>query len=109
MMERLVAKSNSRSKPRGGASGIGPAALIGRKVVLDTAGPITYLGTLAEILDDGFVLTGADYRDRSEGHITKEAYVCEARANGINANRARVFVFHHVVISISALDDVILN
>lgn len=81
--------------------------LIGREVVLDTAGPITYLGTLTEIRPDGFWLRDADFRDKSEGHVTKERYVCEAKKNGIRANRKRIFVLAEAVISCSALEDVV--
>jgi hypothetical protein len=84
-------------------------AFVGRKVVLDTAGTITYLGTLKEIHPDGFWLEDADFRDQREGHQTKEHYVAEARTIGIRPNRRRVFVFRHVVISISALDDVVID
>ncbi|HKQ50671.1 MAG TPA: hypothetical protein VJZ71_21550 [Phycisphaerae bacterium] len=80
---------------------------VGRQVVLDTAGPIMFLGTLEEIRPDGFWLADADLRDRSEGHDTKEHYACEAKLQGIRANRRRLFVAAHVVISVSALDDVI--
>jgi hypothetical protein len=82
-------------------------SLVGRTVVLDTASPITYLGTLQEIRPDGFWLEDADFRDSREGHQTKEHYVVEARTLGIQPNRRRVFVFRDVVVSISALDDVI--
>ncbi|MCG8406798.1 MAG: hypothetical protein MI923_16500 [Phycisphaerales bacterium] len=85
------------------------AQLIGHEVVLDTAGPMTYLGTLREIHRDGFWLEGADIRDRSEGHVTKERYICEARTHGIRANRKRIFVFAETVISCSALDDVVID
>jgi hypothetical protein len=84
-------------------------ALVGRQVVLDTAGPVTFLGTLKSVGPAGFLLEGADIRDRNEGHVSKERYVCEARESGIRANRARLFVFAHVVISISALEDVLIE
>ena len=83
--------------------------LVGFDVVLDTAGPVTYLGTLSEICPDGFWLTDADIRDRTEGHVSKERYVCEAKDNGIRANRRRIFVFREVVVSCSALDDVVID
>ncbi len=83
--------------------------LIGFEVVMDTAGPVSYLGTLAEICPDGFWLTDADIRDRTEGHVSKERYVCEAKDNGIRANRRRIFVFREVVVSCSALDDVVID
>ena len=82
-------------------------SLFGRQVVMDTAGPITYLGKLVEARADGFWLEAADLRDKSEGHVTKESYVWEAREQGVRANRRRIFVFAHVVTSVSALDDVI--
>jgi hypothetical protein len=81
--------------------------LIGREVVLDTAGPVTYLGTLRAICAEGYWLENADFRDRVEGQATKERYVCEAKEQGIRPNRRSVFVFSHVVISISSLEDVI--
>lgn len=80
--------------------------LLNRQVVLDTAGPIIYLGTLEEVRPDGYWLIDVDLRDRTEGHVTKESYICEAQQRGIRPNRRRVFVMSHVVISISALDDV---
>lgn len=81
--------------------------LLGQQVVLDTAGSLTYLGTLQGIGGDGFWLEDADIRDRSEGHQTKEHYICEARENGVRANRKRIFVFREGVMSMSALKDVI--
>jgi hypothetical protein len=80
--------------------------LIGNKVVLDTAGPIIYLGTLRAVTSEGFWLSEADVHDRSEGSMNKELYVIEARRQGISANRRRVLVLRSVVTSISALDDV---
>jgi len=84
-------------------------SLIGRQVVLDTAGTVVYLGTLEEVRPDGFWLREADLSDRREGHATKELYIHDARRAGINPNRRRVFVFSHIVNSISALDDVVAD
>jgi hypothetical protein len=84
-------------------------SFVGRQVVLDTAGPIMFLGTLEQVRPDGYWLRDADLRDRSEGHNTKEHYACEAKTQGIRANRRRLFVAAHVVISVSALDDVIAD
>jgi esterase/lipase superfamily enzyme len=83
--------------------------LIGQEVVLDTAGPVTFLGTLKGICPEGFWLENADLRDRVEGHATKERYICEARQRGIRANRQRLFVFSHVVVSMSSLKDVVAS
>lgn len=82
-------------------------ALVGRRVVLDTASPVTFLGTLVEVCPDGYWLADADFRDRTEGHDTKERYICEALEFGIRPNRKRLFVFGNAVISISALEDVV--
>ena len=82
-------------------------SLVGRDVVFDTAGPITCLGRLLAVEAEGFVLEQADIRDGHEGHVSKEKYVCDAKAHGIQANRARIFVFRDAVISVSALEDVI--
>jgi len=82
-------------------------SLLGRTVVMDTAGSIIFLGTLLEVRSDGFWLETADLRDKAEGHVSKERYVCEAKLNGVVSNRRRLFVFRHTVVSVSALDDVV--
>ena len=58
-------------------------SLLGRTVVLDTAGSIIFLGTLLEVRGDGFWLETADLRDKTEGHVSKERYICEAKLNGV--------------------------
>ena len=85
------------------------AALIGTPVVLDTAGPIIYLGTLREVRPDGYLLTEADVHDCRDGHAGKELYLCESKRDGLHANRASVFVFRETVLSISRLADVIMD
>ncbi len=81
--------------------------LLNRVVVLDTAGPVVYVGTLRSVAQDGFWLDDADAHNCDEGHAPKEQYVVESRAEGVRANRRRVFVLRHAVISLSALDDVV--
>lgn len=83
--------------------------LIGSEVVLDTAGPTIYLGTLREICPDGLWLEDADIRDQAEGHVTKERYICEAKQHGICPNRRRVFVRIEVLLSCSALADIVID
>ncbi len=85
------------------------APLVGRCVVLDTSGAMIFLGTLRAVTHDGFWLDDADVHDRDEGHATKELYVCEARTHGIRANRKSLFVYRATVISISGLDEVIID
>ncbi len=81
-------------------------SLIGVDVVLDTAGPMIYLGRLASIRPEGFWLKDADVHNGNEGHAPCEQYVIEASRDGIRINRQRVFVFRHTVTSLSALEDV---
>ena len=80
---------------------------VGMEVVLDTAGPVTYLGTLDSIEADGLWLRDADVRDRNEGHVSKERYIAEAKRDGIICNRKRVFVRRDVIMSCSRLEDVV--
>jgi hypothetical protein len=81
--------------------------MVGRKVVLDTGGSILYLGTLEAVTPEGFWLAEADVHDRDEGHMTKELYCIEAKKQGIGVNRKRVLVMRAVVMSVSALDDIV--
>jgi len=84
---------------------------LGQRVVLDTPGPMIYIGQLEAYDERGYWLTEADVHDRSDGHSTKEKYVSESReleqAGARRANRRRVFVERQAVISISALDDIL--
>ena len=85
--------------------------LVGRRVVLDTAGPMIYIGTLEAHEAGGYWLVDADVHDRTEGHSTKEKYVSESvaleREGAPRTNRKRVFVERHAILSVSALDDVV--
>ena len=79
---------------------------VGSDVVLDTAGPVVYLGRLVACDKVGFWLADADLHNVSEGHASREQYIAEASRDGIRVNRGRVFVLRQVVISVSALADV---
>ncbi len=82
-----------------------------QRVVIDTAGPMLYIGRLDSYADRGYWLTDADVHDRSDGHSTKEMYVNEAheleRTGNRRVNRRRVFVERHAVVSVSLLADVV--
>lgn len=84
---------------------------VGRRVVIDTSGPMLYIGTLREIGAAGYWLSDADVHDRNEGHSTKESYINEAheleRGGAKRVNRKLVFVERAAVMSISALEDVV--
>ena len=87
--------------------------LLGRRVVLDTQGPLVYIRQLLTHDERGYWLTDADVHDRSEGHSTKERYVNDAclleRSGTRQVNRRRVFVACAAVASVSALDDVAID
>ncbi len=81
-------------------------AMIGHRVVIDTDGPIVYLGKLEQITDDAFTLSEADLHDCRDGHANKEVYVAEASREGIQVNRRRIVVFRRHALSISRIEDV---
>ena len=78
-----------------------------RTVVLDTAGHLVYLGTLKGVSKDGFWLEHADIHDCRDGHANKEVYIYEAQREGLRTNRKRIFVMRSVVVSLSALEEVV--
>lgn len=83
---------------------------VNRRVVLDTQGPLLYIGTLIAHDERGYWLADADVHDRNDGHSGKEVYISRAseleRTGVRNVNRRRVFVDRHAVVSLSGLDDV---
>jgi hypothetical protein len=85
------------------------ADLVGRDVVIDTAGSIVYIGRLLAVTPDGFWMAETDMHDCDEGHALKDEYLMDARINGIRVNRYRIFVMRATAISVSALDDVALE
>ncbi len=81
--------------------------LLGKQVVLDTAGPVVYIGLLERIESDCYWLSDADVHNQHEGYAPKELYVLEVKLHGVRANRKRVAVMRSEVISLSLLDDVV--
>jgi hypothetical protein len=81
---------------------------VGQPVVVDTATPLVYIGTLHEI-GKGFIkLKDVDVHDGNEGGSTKEVYILEAKKFGVKKNRLFTKVRIDVVVSISLLEDVIV-
>ena len=77
-----------------------------KRVVLDTATSLIYIGTLVEA-DDYFIgLESADVHDVNEARVTKELHIMEATRDGVMQNRDRVYVKQDAVLSISLLTDV---
>lgn len=82
--------------------------LTGRTVVLDVTSPYVYLGTLAGQDHRYLILEKADVHDLRDTNTTRELYVLEAHRHGVHHNRKRVLVRREEVVSISALDDVVV-
>jgi len=82
--------------------------LIGREVVIDVVSPFVYLGKLVACDPKYVVLEQADVHDLRDTATTRELYVIDSRRFGVRANRERVLVRVDEVISVSALDDVIV-
>ena len=81
--------------------------MLNEQVVLDTATPILYIGTLVEVTDQTFVLKDADMHDCRDGHANKEVYLAETRRNEVAVSRRHIVVMRSVVISVSRLGDVV--
>lgn len=84
------------------------AALVGSVVVLDTASPYVYVGTLKAWGEHFVVLADVDVRDSSEGRGGKERYLLDMRRHGVAKNRHEVTVRKSMVVSVSRAEDVIL-
>jgi len=82
--------------------------LQGRDVVIDVSSQYVYLGKLAGRDEKYLILETADVHDLRDTTTTREVYVVDSRRLGIRANRQRVFVSTAEIVSISALDDVIV-
>lgn len=82
-------------------------AWFGKDVVIDTRGPLIYVGRLAAVDGFYFALEDVDVHDMHDGHTPKEKYILDARKYGVKKNRARVFVRREEVVSLSLLEDVI--
>jgi hypothetical protein len=82
--------------------------LIGREVVIDVVSPFVYLGKLVAWDPKFVVLEQADVHDLRDTATTRELYVIDSRRFGIRANRERVLVRVGEIVSVSALDDVIV-
>ena len=84
------------------------AQYLGREVVLDASSLYVYVGTLVGSDHRYYILENADVHDLRDTTTSRELYVVESRRYGVRANRARVLVRIDEVVSLSALDDVVL-
>ena len=82
--------------------------LRGREIVIDVASPFVYLGKLTGYDEKYLILEQADVHDLRDTTTTREIYVVDSRRFGIHTNRERVFVRIGEIVSVSALEDVIV-
>jgi hypothetical protein len=78
----------------------------GQIVVLDTPGPLVYIGTLTDIHAEVLILQEADVHDTRDSGSTKEYYIAQSRELGVRPNRTVVVVRRDIVASVSLLEDV---
>ena len=80
---------------------------LNRNVVIDVDSPFVYVGKLTDVHEKTVILNNADVHDLRDSKTTREVYVLDSKVHGIRANRKRVLVARHQVVSISLLDDVL--
>ncbi|MFG0335986.1 MAG: hypothetical protein ACF8TS_21720 [Maioricimonas sp. JB049] len=84
------------------------APLLGQNVVLDVAAQYVYIGRLAGSDHKYLILEEADVHDLRDTTTTRELYVLDTRRHGVSVNRQRVFASRDQIVSLSALDDVVM-
>jgi hypothetical protein len=84
------------------------ARLKGREVVLDLQSTYVVLGTLAGEDHRYLILKDVDVHDLRDTTTTRDAYVLDARRHGIQPNRRRVLIRHAEIVTLSALEDVLM-
>lgn len=82
--------------------------LLNQNVVVDVESMFVYLGQLTEVSDKTLTLVKADVHDLRDSNTTRERYILDSKMDGIRANRERVLIQRCGVVSISALDDVMV-
>ncbi|MEW4527529.1 hypothetical protein [Maioricimonas sp. JC845] len=82
--------------------------LMGQNVVLDVVAQYVYIGRLAGSDHKYLVLEEADVHDLRDTTTTRELYVLDSRRHGVSVNRQRVLVSRDQIVSLSALDDVVM-
>jgi len=83
------------------------SGLVGKVVVMDTQGPLIYIGTLERSTEAFFVLAEADVHDSNDSRASKDLYVVETRDLGVRVNRRRVLVMRGQIASVSLISDVV--
>jgi hypothetical protein len=83
------------------------AVFLQKIIVLDTQGPLIYIGTLESVTDACLVLRDADVHDTNDSRASKDLYLAETRDLGVRTNRGLVLVMRRQIASISLLHDVV--
>ena len=81
--------------------------LVGELVVVDTDGPVLYLGRLAAAGEAFLTLEDVDVHNLGDSVTGREKYVIEARKLGVRPNRRRAEVRLERVVGLSRLEDVL--
>lgn len=82
-------------------------AFVERVVILDTQGPLIYIGTLRTVTEQYLILHEADVHDSNDSRATKDLYLVETRNLGVRVNRGKVVVMRQQVASVSLLAEVV--
>ena len=81
--------------------------MIGEKVVIDLRSTYVCLGTLKAVTPDFLVLQNADLHDLRDTETTRENYIAETIATGINRNRKKLWLMRTDIVAIARLSDVV--
>ena len=80
---------------------------LNQTVILDTQGPLIYIGMLQRITPAALVLADADVHDSNDSRASKDLYLAETRDLGVRTNRTLVVVMRSQIASVSLLKDVV--
>jgi hypothetical protein len=79
---------------------------MGEEIVMDTQGPLIFIGRLVETGPTHVALADADVHDTNDSRASKDLYILETRDLGIRVNRTLAVVMRSQVASVSLLRDV---
>ena len=82
--------------------------LLNQQVVVDVESLFVFLGKLIGVNDKTLILIDADVHDLRDSNKTRERYILDSKLHGIRTNRQRVLIQRQGIVSISALDDVVV-
>lgn len=80
---------------------------LNKPVVVDTATPLIYIGTLHEVGESFLTLKDVDVHHIDRGGASKETYALSAKKYGIKKNRAFTKIRVEIITSISRLEDIV--